>query len=159
MKLQTTYDKLTEYEVTDDTVVTFSWEDGADVFHYTDEHVDNAIAETGVIHSLASVLSDSSRVESVKEILQEMREEGYLEDYQRGGDSSFEDYLSDVISDEHWNHCWFEHSTKKYDHKRGFTTLSMSFNATVKEIKDSPRAFGGWEMQFTREDGARITLG
>ena len=81
-----------------------------------------------------------------------------LEEYERGS-HTFDEYLSEKICDEHWNFCWFEHSTKKYDHKRGHTTISMSFNATVEELKNKPDAFSGWEMEFTRKDGARITLG
>jgi hypothetical protein len=159
MSFQNTYEKITEYEVTPDTVVTFNWEDGADVFHYTDDHVDEAVSETGVINVLADLLADrENRVESLNEILSEMREEGMLEEYERGS-HAFDEYLSDKICDEHWNFCWFEHSTKKYDHKRGHTTISMTFDATVEELKNKPYAFSGWEMEFTRKDGARITLG
>ena len=57
-----------------------------------------------------------------------------LDDYERG-DEAFTDFVAEVIEENHWNYGWIDHSTEKYDHKRGYTNLSAEFDIPVEQLR------------------------
>ena len=133
------YKKIKALGVEDDVKVNFSYEEGADVLHYTEEEVETAMSETGFAYTLAEAITDGVLYKKGNHILDEMRDEELLAEYERG-DEAFTDFVSDVISEEHWNYGWIEHSTEKYDHKRGFTNLSAEFDISLADLKDDPKS-------------------
>ena len=81
-----------------------------------------------------------------------MREEGLLDEYERG-DEAFTDFVSEVIEENHWNFGWIEHSTEKYDHKRGYTELSAEFDIPLADLKNDPYPLIGWKASVQTPNG------
>ena len=146
------YKKIKALGVEDNVKVNFSYEEGADVFHYTETEVETAMSETGFAYTLAEAITDGVLYKNGNEILDEMREEGLLDEYERG-DESFTDFVSEVIESEHWNFGWIEHSTEKYDHKRGHTSLSAEFDIPLADLKNDPSPLIGWTASVQTPNG------
>ena len=146
------YEKIKSLGVEDDVKVNFSYEQGADVFHYTDDALETAMGETGFANTLAEAITGGILYKMGNGILEEMRDEGLLDEYERG-DEAFTDFVADVISDEHWNYDWFEHSTEKYDHKRGYTSLSAEFDVRLGDLKDEFLPLSGWQVSVQTPNG------
>ena len=146
------YKKIKSLGVEDDVKVNFSYEEGADVFHYTDTALETAMGETGFAYTLAEAITGGILYKKGNGILEEMRDEGLLDEYERG-DEAFTDFVADVISEEHWNYDWFEYSTEKYDHKRGYTSLSAEFDVRLGDLKDEFLPLSGWQVSVQTPNG------
>ena len=146
------YDKIKALGVEDDARVNFSYEDGCDVLHYTEEEVETAMSQTGFAYTLAEAITQGVLYEKGNTILDEMRDEELLDEYDRG-DEAFTDFVAEVISEEHWNFGWIEHSTEKYDHKRGYTELSAEFDIPLIDLKNDPHPLIGWKASVQTPNG------
>ena len=146
------YKKIKSLGVEDDTTVTFSYEDGCDVFHFNETHIETAMSQTGFATTLAEAVAEGILYKNGNEILDEMREEGLLDEYERG-DEAFTDFVSEVIEENHWNFGWIEHSTEKYDHKRGYTELSAEFDIPLADLKNDPYPLIGWKASVQTPNG------
>ena len=146
------YEKIKALGVEDNVSVNFSYEDGASVFHFNETHIETAMGETGFAYTLAEAITSGVLYENGNEILSEMREEGLLDDYERG-EEAFTDFVSEVIESEHWNFGWIEHSTEKHDHKRGFTSLSAEFDIPLADLKSDPMPLIGWKASVQTPNG------
>jgi len=111
-------EKLQSLGLPEDTVITFKYEEGADVFHYNETEVETAMSETSVISEFASLIANS-RLQATHRwcgnILQHLRDNDYLDDYERGS-FAFEEYLAETLSENFYDVDLIEHSTEKYDH-------------------------------------------
>ena len=150
------YRKIRALKLEDSTNVNLTWEEGCDVHHYTDDHVDMAVSNTGIAHTLAEAITEGPLYKNGNEILEEMRDDGLLDDYERGSED-FTSFVAEVIEDNHWDYDWFEYETTKYDHKRGFTTFTLDFDVKAGDLKDHPHAFIGWTASV-RTDNGTLTL-
>ena len=146
------YEKIKALGVEDDVNVNFSIQEGADVFHFNETHIETAMSETGFAYTLAEAITSGILYENGNEILDEMRTEGLLDDYERG-DEAFTDFVSEVIEENHYNYGWIDHSTKKYDHKRGFTELSAEFDIPLADLKNDPFPLIGWKASVQTPNG------
>ena len=81
-----------------------------------------------------------------------MREEAFLDDYERGS-FTFEDYLTEYITDNFYDQEFIEASTEKYDHKRGFCTLSTEVQVTAKNIISASPFLSGWTASVSTDNG------
>ena len=149
------YKKIKALGVEDDVKVNFSYEEGCDVLHYTEEEVETAMNQTGFAYTLAEAITDGVLYNKGNSILEEMRDEGLLDEYERGEDDSggFTAFVSEVIENEHWNYGWIEHSTEKYDHKRGYTELSAEFDIPLADLKGDPNPLIGWKASVQTPNG------
>ncbi len=130
-----TLQKLRELNLPGDTKVSMSYSSGVDVFVHNETDVDTALQDTDVVSTFAELiatpgLSVSSRFGG--NVLESFRGEGWLEDYDRDG--TFEDYLSEMITENFYDQEFVEYSTEKYDHKRGFTTLSADVEVELSNL-------------------------
>ena len=121
--------------VTDDDYIYLNYEDSAEVWHIADDHVEAALSETNTAGMLARLLATSgitvlSRYE--EDVLQIMRDEGLLEDYEH--DDSFEEYLADKIREEAYEHDLLTISTERHDHKRGTCEIAVNMKVTAAEL-------------------------
>ena len=151
-------DKISSTDLANDAYVSFTVKQGTDVFHFNESHLETALADTDVPEMVASVLTSGLKIttEYGNDPLDILRDADLLEDYERGS-YFFEDFVTEAIRDNFWDHDLIEESTEKYDHKRGFTTLTSTFKALVGDIKTSPEsyesAFQGWEASFNTNVG------
>jgi hypothetical protein len=138
--------KLRSLKLSDDAMITFTYEEGADVLHYNETEVETAIAETSVISEFASLIANSRlnvQHQWCGNILEHLRTNDYLEDYVRGS-FEFEDFLVEAITDNFYDVDLIDHSTEKYDHKRGFTTLTAQVQIPYTKILEEAPFLSGW---------------
>jgi len=90
------------------------------------------------------------------EPLQILRDADLLEDYERGS-GNFEEYVADAIRENFYDADLIEYSTEKYDHKRGFTTLTARVQAPLSEVLSKETqftsVFSGWTAEVPTGNG------
>ncbi len=153
------YETLKSLNVPDDTVVTISTSEGTDVFVHNETDVDTAMAETSVIDNVAELITTPGvnfETQWGENPIESLREQGFFDDYERG-DFAFTEFVSDVIRENFYDQEFVESSTEKYDHKRGFCTLSATFNTTVGNLLSSRPLLIGWNVSVPTENGT-LTL-
>jgi len=139
-------EKLKKIQVKDGAEIMLRYEAGQDVMHYTDNYYDDVIAETTVASSLANLTTNLPAAHtrwSKAPIIETMRDDGYFEDYSEEEiDASL---ITEIIS-EYWNECdWLSFSTEKYDHKRGYATLSTEVMVPYNEVVNAEEwMLTGW---------------
>ena len=150
------FEKLREMNLDGEAKVTLSTEDGADIVHYTGEDYEGeTVTKTGIADSLAS-LAVSKHLRG-NPIISELRDEGHLDDYERGS-FKFEGYVATAIA-ENWHESGFLNvSTEHYDHKRGYTNVSAELEITLNELLtadgESPCLFADWNVEVQTPMGA-----
>tara|TARA_Y100001972_G_C7616955_1_gene309397 strand:- start:221 stop:697 length:477 start_codon:yes stop_codon:yes gene_type:complete len=147
--------KLQSLNLPEDSLVTLTYEDGTDVFHYNESEIDTAISETTVISEFVSLISNSRLKASHRwcgNVLEHLRDNHYLEDYERGS-YEFEEYLADTITENFYDVDLIEYSTEKYDHKRGFTTLTAEVQIPMAILLKEKPFLAGWKLSVETENG------
>jgi len=142
------FNKLREMNLDETSKVVISTEDGAEVFHYTgDDYEGDTIRGSGIAGSLANlVTSEHLRGNPA---IEELRDEGYLDDYERGS-YDFENYVATAIA-ENWHELGLlDVSTDHWDHKRGYTNVKAELQITLSDLFDAdsqnPYLFRGWDV-------------
>tara|TARA_R100001082_G_scaffold46182_2_gene24623 strand:- start:2809 stop:3297 length:489 start_codon:yes stop_codon:yes gene_type:complete len=126
---------LRELGIGGDSFVYLNYEDTASVWHISDDYIDEALTQTRTAQVLASVLATRgitiySRYE--EDVLEIMRDAGLLEDYDREG--TFEDYLTDTIQREAYEHDLLTISTERHDHKRGTCEIATNLKVRASDL-------------------------
>ena len=137
-----------------DSLVTLTYSEGADVFVHNETEVETAMAETDVISTFSELIATPGLQVSTHfggNVLERLREDDLLDDYDRDGD--FGVYLNDVISDNFYDLELIEHTTEKYDHKRGFCTLTAEVQIPVSQIISEMPFLSGWRASVPTKDG------
>ena len=97
----TVVERLQSLKLSEGAMVTLTYEEGADVFVHNETEVEDAINETSVINEFASLIAHSkldARNRWSGNVIEHLRNEDYLEDYQRGT-YGFEEYLAETLSE------------------------------------------------------------
>ena len=147
--------RLQSLKLPEDAMVTLTYEEGADVFVHNETEVEDAINETSVINEFASLIAHSkldARNRWSGNVLEHLRNEDYLEDYERGT-YGFEEYLAETLSENFYDTDLIEYSTQKYDHKRGFTTLTAQVEVPYANFVEVNPYIGGWKVSVETENG------
>ena len=147
--------KIKDLNVSEDTTVTLSYSDGADVFVHNETEVDTALEQTDVLSVFSELVATRAlQVESSygTHILSSLREDGHLEDYERGS-YGFAEHIAEKLEENFYDQEFIEHSTEKYDHKRGFTTLSTDVKVSVKNLLFASPYLGSWTVQVPTDAG------
>jgi len=142
------FDKLQKMGLNGNNKVTLSLEDGQDIVHYTGEDYEGeTIRESGIANSLACLIT--SRHLPNNTAIEELRNDGYLDDYERGS-YEFEEYVTEAIAENGYELGLLEVDTEHYDHKRGYTNVKVELDITLGELfaadKKSPYLFSGWHV-------------
>ena len=150
-------DNLTKLNVNEETVVTFTFEEGTDVFHFNETHVETALEETNVVDKLAEAITSGLEVttEYGHNPLTQLRDSELLNGYERGT-GQFTDFVSSTIKENFWDADLVSESTERFDHKRGFTTLSTTLTAPAKKVLSNSAygtTFSGWTAQVNVNGG------
>tara|TARA_S200002703_G_scaffold131427_1_gene118975 strand:- start:2395 stop:2880 length:486 start_codon:yes stop_codon:yes gene_type:complete len=149
---------FTENSISADNTVTFTYEQGADVFHFNETHIETALSETDVVERMAEVATSGLTANTPYggAVLETLRDANLLEGYERGSES-FQEYVADAIRENFYDAEVIEESTQHYDHKRGFTTLSATVTAPAGDITKNlsayASAFSGWTAQVNAKGG------
>jgi hypothetical protein len=150
----TLVDKLKNLNIPDNEMVTLTYSDGTDVFVHNETEIETALSETDVLQQLGRLLATPGvRVNTMwgDNILEDLRNDNLLDNYQR--DNTFEDFLTATLSENFYDLDLIESTVERYDHKRGFCTLSAQVQIEVGDIIRSYPFLGGWEASIKTENG------
>tara|TARA_R100000908_G_scaffold29227_1_gene13258 strand:- start:83 stop:559 length:477 start_codon:yes stop_codon:yes gene_type:complete len=148
-------EKLQSLNLEPDALVTLSYSEGTDVFVHNETEVDTALSDTDVVNSFVSLITTPGLRVSNRwsgEVMESLRSDGHLDDYERGS-FTFEDYLTEFFTENFYDQEFIEHSTEKYDHKRGFCTLSTEVQVAAKDIVASSPFLSGWTASVVTDNG------
>jgi hypothetical protein len=151
--------KIKELNLPEDASVSLNYSEGADVFVHNETEVDTALSETDVVSMFAALVATRGlQAESTygTHILNSLRSDGLLDDYERGS-FSFSEYITETLKENFYDQEFIEHSTEKYDHKRGYCTLSADVKVSVKNLLISSPYLGGWQASV-KTDAGTLTL-
>ena len=147
--------RLQSLKLMPDAMITLTYEEGADVFHFNETEIETALAETSVINELASLITQPKldvRNQWAGNIVNYLREEQYLDDYERGSET-FEEYIVETLSESIYDLDLIETETKKYDHKRGFTTLTATVEIPAYNFFEVEPMISGWTVSVETDVG------
>ena len=153
--------KLKELGVEETDFVTLSYTAGADVWHINEGHVQETVAETDTASMLAGLLASRVPVYNYgSAILQEMRFNGALDDYDR--EEWFQEYLTDVLTSTIYDGEYgLDYSTEQYDYKRGFCSISTEVQVQVSDVyaldSTADTVVAGFDVTVETKDGT-LTL-
>ncbi len=153
------FEKLSELNLPDDTTVSLSISEGTDVFVHNETEVETALSETSVVNDVAELITTSGLNVTSRwgdNPIQDLRDQDFLDDYERGS-FSFSDFVAETIAENFYDQEFVEASTEKYDHKRGFCTLSADFQVALKDLLEARPFLHGWEVSVPTENGT-LTL-
>jgi len=147
--------RLQSLNLSDDSIITLIREEGTDVFVHNETEVEDAINETTVIEDFATLISNTeldARNRWSGNIIEHLRENDFLDDYERGS-FAFEDYLAETLSENFYDVDLIEYSTEKYDHKRGFTTLTAEVEIPYENFIKVKPFISGWTVSVETDNG------
>ncbi len=135
-------DRLREMSVAAEDCLTLSYSEGNDVWHINESHVQESVAETGTASMLAGLLASGVPVygtygstEPGCDILNEMRDNDLLEDYDYEG--WFEEYLAEKLTETIYDGEYsLDYSTTQYDYKRGRCDISTDVRVRAGDLYD-----------------------
>ena len=151
--------KLQSLNLEPDALVTLSLSQGTDVFVHNETEVETALSDTDVVSTFANLVTTPGLYASNKwsgGVIESLRSEGYLDDYERGS-YTFEDYVTEVLTENFYDQEFIEASTEKYDYKRGFCTLSAEIQVPASQIISAKPFLMGWQVSVQTENGT-LTL-
>ena len=147
--------RLQSLEIANDAMIHLTFEEGVDVFHFNETEIETALSETSVVSEFVSLIAQPGldvRTRWQGNVLQHLRSEDYLEDYERGS-FEFEDFLTETITENFYDVELIEYSTEKYDHKRGFTTLTAEVQIPYENFIKVRPFVSGWSISVETENG------
>tara|TARA_Y100000816_G_scaffold245053_1_gene192907 strand:- start:65 stop:538 length:474 start_codon:yes stop_codon:yes gene_type:complete len=151
--------KIKDLNLPEDATVSLSYSEGVDVFVHNETEVETAISETDVLSTFSELVATRAlQAESMygTHVLGSMRDEGYLDDYERGS-YGFAEHIAEKLEENFYDQEFIEYSTERYDHKRGFTTLSADIKVSVKNLLFASPYLGGWTASV-QTDAGTLTL-
>ena len=147
--------RLQTLKLPEDAMVTLTREEGTDVFVHNETEVEDAMNQTSVIHDFASLIANTkldARNQWSGNIIQHLRDNDFLDEYQRGT-YEFEDFLAETLTENFYDTDLIEYSTEKYDHKRGFCTLTARVNIPLANFVEVNPFVSGWQISVQTDDG------
>ena len=147
--------RLQTLNLPEDAMITLIREEGTDVFVHNETEVEDAMNQTSVISDFASLIANTkldARNRWNGNIIQHLRENDYLDEYERGS-LAFEDFLADTLTENFYDIELIDHSTEKYDHKRGFTTLTAAVDVPAANFFEVNPFISGWTVSVETENG------
>ena len=147
--------RLQSLNLEDDTMITLTFKEGTDVFHFNETEVEDAMNETNVINEFAALVAHSkldARNRWSGNVLEHLRAQDFLDDYERGT-FGFEEFLAETLSENFYDTELIEYSTEKYDHKRGFTTLTAQVEIPFGNFVEVNPFLSGWEVSVETNNG------
>ncbi len=150
-------EKLSSLQLPGDSVVTLTYSEGTDVFVHNETEVDTAMSETDVISQFSELIATPGLKVTTPygtEVLQSLREDSLLDAYDREG--WFSEYLCETISDNFYDVDLIDYSIQKYDHKRGFCTLTATVKVSLDNLLEAQPYLGGWTASVNTVAGTLV---
>jgi hypothetical protein len=151
--------KIKDLNLPEDATVSLSYSEGVDVFVHNETEVETALSETDVVNTFAELVTTKGLKATTlygTGVIESLRDEGLLDDYERGS-FTFSDYVTEAINDNFYDVDLIDYSTEKYDHKRGFCTLSAAVRVQAKNLVEAAPYLGAWTVSVQTDSGT-LTL-
>ena len=151
--------KLKSLKIKPDAMATLIYSAGTDVFVHNETEIEDALAETDVVQTFSNLVTTPGlQVFNGygDNILEELRDSGHLDDYCRGS-FEFEEFVSEVVAENIYDFDFIDRSVEKYDHKRGFCTLTAAVQVPVSNLIEINPFLVGWDISVVTKDGT-LTL-
>ena len=87
-------------------------------------------------------------------MIETLRYDGYLDDYER--DSTFEDYIADVLTENFYEQEFIDKSIERYDYKRGYCTLETTVQVPLSNFIEARPQVTGWSIEVPTENGKLV---
>ena len=154
--------RLRELGVEDDGCVTLSYSEGCEVWHINESHVEESVYETETAAMVAGLLASGvpvygawGSVSEGNDILNDMRAQDVLEDYERGVEC-FEEYLTEKLQETIYDGEFsIEYSTTQYDYKRGRCDISAEVRVRAGDLYAADASNDGRYAYFTADNFVR----
>jgi hypothetical protein len=146
--------KLKNLNLKNNPPITLVYESGTDVFVHNETEIETALSETETVSEFCDLVASlgSSAMDGYGNyIIPAMREEGYLEDYDR--DHTFSEYLTETLTENFYDQQFIESSVERYDHKRGFCTLEATVKVPLNEFIEKSPFVSGWTVSVPTDNG------
>ena len=124
-------ERLKSLRTAPNAMATLTYSEGTDVFLMNEDEVDTALSNTDVVEQFAELITTPGLTVTTPfgtNIIQELRDGGFLDDYERGS-YGFSDYVSETIRENFYDFDFIDSSVEKYDYKRGFCTLPQKLRS------------------------------
>jgi hypothetical protein len=157
--------KLEKLNLDENTIVVLTYSDGAEVFHYKDDGgIEDAIEETDTVQRFSELVGTlQENYEGVHPIVEalddcyainlaDFAEETDDEDAEPTYNISWSD-IHDGIINNFYDQEYIESEVKRYDHKRGYCTLTATVNITFAELFNVRPDLSGWQIEVDTDDG------
>ena len=148
-------DKLKNLNLNNEDVVTLTYSEGTDVFVHNESEVETALADTSVVDAFSELITTPGlKVKTAYgyDVMESLRDSDLLEDYQRDY-SGFAEFVADAIRENFYDVDLIDYSVEKYDHKRGFCTLSADVKLTAEEIFKFQPSIDSWNVSVKTSNG------
>jgi hypothetical protein len=147
--------RLQKLEMSEDSFVTLSYTEGNDVWHINDGYVTDSVHETATASLLAGLLASGIPVYSNwgepsegNDILNEMRANNELDEYERG-EEYFQDFITERLAETIYEGEYsLQYSTEQYDYKRGRCDISTEVQVRFGDILKAELDTDGRFMYF-----------
>jgi hypothetical protein len=134
MNFQTFLAQLENHDLPDDTEITFTISDYADVMHYTGEYFEDAMNETNFIERVADFLVATPFLDRDHEDIEELLESDAaceLEEDEYDDDAAVAEVLGEELRENWSEYKIVDYDLTQYDHKRGRVDLSFTREFTL----------------------------
>jgi len=141
------YKKLQSLNLPGDAKVSLRISEGADVFVHNETEVETALADTDVVDRFCDLVTTRGLRAETRwgdKIVDELRNQGVFDEYKR--DDTFSDFVSSVMHENFYDFDFIETSIEKYDHKRGFCTLSAEVEVPFNNLIKTQPNLTGWDI-------------
>ena len=152
-------EKLKSLRTAPNAKATLTYSEGTDVFLMNEDEVDTALSNTNVVEQFAELITTPGLTVTTPfgtNIIQELRNGGFLDEYERGS-FSFSEFIGETIRENFYDFDFIDSSIEKYDYKRGFCTLTAEVKIPVEDLIMESPFVGSWTVSVPTENGT-ITL-
>ena len=149
--------------ISDDTFLRLSFQDTGEGVDFRNEVYGHEIVQNSGIAEMVAELVTTRGLDVFTSygdnILQNLRTEGYLDDYERG-DFSFTSYVADVINENYYDVGVIDVTTERFDYKRGHAHASATLKILAGQAFTllTSGDFSGWDVTFETQGGHSITI-
>ena len=152
-------EKLKSLRTAPNAMATLTYSEGTDVFLMNEDEVDTALSNTDVVEQFSELITTPGLTVTTPfgtNIIQELRNGGFLDEYERGS-FSFSEFIGETIRENFYDFDFIDSSIEKYDYKRGFCTLTAEVKIPVEDLIMESPFVGSWTVSVPTENGT-ITL-
>ena len=157
--------KLENLNLADYDTISLSYSDGCDVFHYKDDGgVSDAVDETDTISRFSKlVYALQQNYEGVHPIIEDLNDNSVisLDDFveeteDEDAEPTYNIDLLDIeegIRNNFFDQQFIDSEVRRYDHKRGYCTLTARVQVDYFELKKAQPNLHGWSIEVNTPNG------